>query len=1008
MKKINLAIVTILMTILLLGCKKNEKLVLQNNIDVDEYYNETSAEFVHDLAIEGMVLLKNDNEVLPLSNKDNVVLLGDGVRDYQAGGGGSGWVNSEYVIPPLVGMISKENQGKIELNEAIKSLHLRGAEITNEAITQSATNSNAAVIFITRNSEETTDRTADKGDYYLSNKEEELIKLSKSLFDKVIVVLNISGVMDTNFASVSETSVDGLLISWVAGQEGGDAIASVLVGDKSPTGKLATTFVNDYNNYLSSKEFNKNSHENYEEDIFVGYRQFETFDPSYSQVNYEFGFGLTYSKFDITNKKVQFKDNEFIVTADIKNTGNFNAKEVMQVYYSAPKGLIDQPAKELAGFVKTKLLKPGEKESVIVRFKLNDMASYDDLGKIEKSAWLLEKGIYKIYAGNSIKDASTYGTIYEHNLSDNIIVEKLSTQMTPIQLVRRIKSDLTYEELKIDKIHDIKKDEQTTILTKDFTKAFETISLQNYYNHTGSGTAVAFFSTLGAFLEFEIDVEEASDYNIRFKMANGGTDAFDVIDIKVNNNLVNNLNFDIHKTGDGANSNEWHFYEYTNTQKISLPKGKSTLRIESKGGRAPNISEVQLSPSNITLKDDVISVEQNNNLDALKPFTINFKDVYKNKDLMDDFIDQLTIEQLIALSGNPEGSQTIQSSTGVIGGSLGNLTIPQAESADGPAGIRLESKGVYYPSSTLLASTWNLELATEFGIRIGLEAKSKGISIWLAPGMNIQRNPLGGRNFEYYSEDPLVTGLFAKSVVNGVQSTGVYATIKHFAANNKEQNRFNSDSRISERALREIYLKGFEIVIKETDVSFVMTSYNLINGIKTAEDYSLINNILREEWGFDGVVMSDWWNSSVHVNELKSSANIKSWNPNSNEVLNAYKQGVITRENLHDNAKVILNAIMKTNAFGEINSIYDFGINTIKSDSYVFNENNEITYFIYTLETATYQIDVSNMKELKINGEVIDVLNEQFTDIELLSGKGIITIEFLDGNLKDVTITPYK
>ena len=198
---------------------------------------------------------------------------------------------------------------------------------------------------------------------------------------------------------------------------------------------------------------------------------------------------------------------------------------------------------------------------------------------------------------------------------------------------------------------------------------------------------------------------------------------------------------------------------------------------------------------------------------------------------------------------------------------IARLGIPGIQLPDGPAGLRInptregDEKTYYctaYPVATMLATTWNRELIEEVGIAIGDEVKQYGADVLLAPALNIHRHPLLGRTFEYFSEDPVVSGKVTASLVNGIQSNGVGATLKHFAFNNQETNRGNNDARMSDRTAREIYLKGFEIAVKESDPWAIMTSYNRINGPHTAESYELLEGILRGEWNYQGAVMTDW------------------------------------------------------------------------------------------------------------------------------------------------------
>lgn len=251
--------------------------------------------------------------------------------------------------------------------------------------------------------------------------------------------------------------------------------------------------------------------------------------------------------------------------------------------------------------------------------------------------------------------------------------------------------------------------------------------------------------------------------------------------------------------------------------------------------------------------------------------------VYKeNRELADEeamqFVNTLSVEELIDLAaGDPGKAQ---------GGNLGaaGISVPGSAGethrcaiekglasivlADGPTDLPGERYYQYctaIPVGTMLAQTWNRDLVQKVGTMIGKEMEQFGVTLWLAPGMNIHRNPLCGRNFEYYSEDPYIAGTIAAAMTNGVQSNyGCGTTIKHFACNNQEDNRMGSDSIVSERTIRELYLKGFEIAVKESQPLSIMTSYNLINGVHAANNHDLCTDVARNEWGFDGVIMTDW------------------------------------------------------------------------------------------------------------------------------------------------------
>ncbi len=1237
-------------------------------------------------ATEGMVLLENKDYALPIPKGEKVALFGKTQIDFVKGGGGSGDVTVEYVRNLLQGMQIKAGEDKLSLYQPLVDAYTNfynagnrhEMSLTSELVTGAANYADTAVVVIGRYSGEGSDRSANKGDYYLTDAETAMLRqINDAGFKKIIAVLNVGAIVDTSWIA-NYNNLDSVLLAWQPGMEGGLAVADILVGDVNPSGKLTDTFAKSYSDYPSSAGFNESKqYVNYTEDIYVGYRYFETFDPNYEKVNYEFGFGLSYTTFAIDNVKVTHNSQNFEVQADVTNTGSVAGKEVAQVYFSAPQGKLGKPAKELAAFAKTKLLAPGEKQTLTMTFAIHDMASYDDTGKVQKSAYLMEAGDYNIYLGNSIKNAGQNGIRYTYNQADLKIVEQLTEQIAPIQLEKRLLADGSYESLPTMKdvgvqipaegktrieaenyfkkhyhnvvdfsdngsicgmrvqtsdagnrwltyaldvaeagtyqlalgmsnqnnpianalkvyvnetplsgiILDIPKtggkwniQEMGPVLidlpqgktflklefTKDnFTDIVDYITLQKgdsieepgpYRPVSNSGTtkieAEHFSSKFfdvgteaitagpdiggtslknlhanGVWVNYALDVQQAGTYKINMRLANGLELRNDVATVFVNNTQQQDFQLNLPVTS--VDGNRWFNFQDFAPGTIELPSGKCVLRFvvnsimgnfdcftlepqtqddpsiqrhaitgetstfqaetyykkhpsvstetigagPAKGGTCLNNMDTNgrwvsyaldaetAGAYDVTFQiannyggtSDAIRVYVNNdlqpgiklavpstavpgndwfnfiesnpirvnlpagkctfkvicqnglgNLDTIR-FTkvsaaplrkalaqttskvksdkIMFADVFQDNSLMDAFIAQLTDVQLADLShGN---GPSIPGGTGSIG-DLKEYGIPAVQTVDGPAGVRLEKSCTAWPCSTLLACSWNIELLQQVGVAAAKEAKINGADIWLAPGMNIHRNPLCGRNFEYYSEDPLLSGKMAAAITKGVQSEKVAITIKHFAANNKETDRGYSDSRISERALREIYLKGFEIAVKEADPWSIMSSYNNLNGQETSENYALLNTILRDEWGFKGMVMTDWWNDSTAFREVKAGNDVKMASGDTPQVIGALKAGFLSRSELERNVKRILFTLMKTNAMDReiinprVHEITASGTSRIKAIDFAwkssvigmekcqdsdggFNptnsyEGNWLSYNINTAVAGTYQI----------------------------------------------------
>ena len=767
-------------------------------------------------ASEGMVLLKNQGDLLPFHTGQKLAVFGKACVDYVKGGGGSGDVTVAYTRNLMEGLKIKEQEGKVEVfwpaaryyEKEIRDQYAQGycpgmtvePEVPEELLTQAKAFTDTAIITICRYSGEGWDRKsiADKafaggdqslaqlsakifenGDFCLTEAEKKMVEKVKTAFPHVAVVLNVGGMLDTSWFKEDE-KISAVLLAWQGGIEGGLAAADILCGDVNPSGKLTDTFAGTLEDYPSSESFHESlDYVNYEEDVYVGYRYFESFPQAKEKVIYPFGYGLSYTTFEISVKDLKVEKDKVSVKAEVTNLGKRAGKEVVQVYYSAPQGKLGKPALELGAFEKSRLLAPGESQTMLLEFPVSSMGSFDDMGKISRSAYVLEAGNYSFYVGNSAENLEKWGEPW--NLGEDRIICQLTSKAAPYHLPKRLTGEGSYEMLPERKLEP------------------EPLGLP----------------------EQDMDLLEGMEPADR---------------------------------GYGQR-----------------------IRREMKA------SEKHL-----------------------------LREVAEGKLSLEEFMEQLSDRDLAELLGG-------QPNTGVANtygmGNLREYGVPNVMTADGPAGLRIKPQCHVYttawPCATMLACTWNTRLVEEIGAAGASEVKENNIGIWLTPAMNIHRSPLCGRNFEYYSEDPLVAGKMGAAMVRGIQSQHVAASVKHFACNNKESNRKDSDSRVSERALREIYLKGFEIVVKESDPWTIMSSYNLINGHRASENKDLLTGILRDEWGFKGIVTTDWWTRGEHYKEAKAGNDIKMGCGYPDRLLMALEKGLITREEIEICAKRILEMILK-------------------------------------------------------------------------------------------------
>jgi len=766
-------------------------------------------------AKEGMVLLKNEGGVLPFAKGTRLALFGKGTFDYVKGGGGSGDVTVAYItnlyegLKALGGHVNVEEELAAYYRDYVSAQYRQGnvpgmiaePEFPEELCAKARAFTDTAVIAISRFSSESWDRSveggttdgmanrgmADKGselyeygDFYLSDAEAFMVEQVKKHFPKVVVVLNVGGMVDTQWFFADE-QIQSVLMAWQGGMEGGRATAELLCGIGNPSGKLSDTFAKRLEDYPSTAGFHESAdYVDYTEDIYVGYRYFETLPGGAEKVNYPFGYGLSYTTFDWTVVSAKENGGQIKIQIRVTNTGDMAGKEVLQIYVEAPQGKLGKAKKSLVAFKKTGLLLPGEEQLLTIGFSVDSMASYDDLGKVAKSAYVLEKGDYLLHVGTSVRD--TMKLDYVYSVDEDRVTEQLSAKLVPTSLKHRLLADGTFEKLPLSEKND-----------PDYTA-----------------------------------LEPMGDLS------------------------------------------KW-------------------------GGEQPAVRAVER-----------IARRSRDRVN-----TLDFNLVAGGKVSLDEFVEGLTLEELAHLLGG-------QPNTGVANtwgfGNLPQYSLPNAMTADGPAGLRIKREcGVNttaFPCSTLLACTWDPEVTFAVGEAGAKEVKENNIAAWLTPAVNIHRSPLCGRNFEYYSEDPFLAGTMAAGMVKGIQSQHIAPSVKHFALNNKETNRKNSDSRVSERAAREIYLKVFEIIVKTAKPRYIMSSYNIVNGHRASECRDLLTGILRDEWGFDGMVSTDWWTYGEHYKEVKAGNDLKMATGYPERLLEAVEAGVLTREEMEVCVKRILRVIL--------------------------------------------------------------------------------------------------
>ncbi len=727
-------------------------------------------------AADGAVLLKNEGRVLPLDNGTRVALFGRIQTDYYKSGTGSGGlVNVDYVPSVLEALREESSLCVDETLAAVYEAWIAENPFDNgcgwgtepwcqvemvpdaDIVTAAAARNDVAVVVLGRTAGESRDNADVRGSYRLSDGEEALIAAVTAAFDKVVVLLNVGNMIDLEWAE--QYGVSAVMYLWQGGMYGALSAADLLCGKTAPAGRLPDTQLRTLEGHPAMSDFGNGERLLYCDDIYVGYRYFETFAPEL--VRYPFGYGLSYTTFDIAYA-AKAQDDAVTVTATVTNSGDREGREVVQVYYGAPCGRLGTPARQLAGYAKTRVLQPGESDVLTVTFPVAQMASYDDGGVTgHRSCYVLEAGEYVIFAGTDVRAAQPILTL----TLDETVVRQCEEALAPVQAFDRLCAE------------------------GDDRKAV--------YRPTPLRT---------------VDVETRMRERV---------------------------------------------------------------------------------PQDIPFTGDV---------------GIRLADVAEGRQTMEMFIAQLTDTDLCALmcGEGPCSPKANPGAVGAFGGmtrALQALGVPPMCVADGPSGLRMDdgSKATSFPNGTLVAATWDDALAEKLFAFAGEEMQAYRVDSLLGPGINLHRHPLNGRNFEYFSEDPLLTGKMAAAITRGIAKHGVGATIKHFCANNQEYERSSLDVVASERALRELYLRCFEIPVREGGANLsIMTSYNRVNGRWNASQYDLNTTILRGEWGFNGFVMTDWWAKSNDEGGDGSTENLRAMVRSQNDVFMVCADTLAQKHNLKE------------------------------------------------------------------------------------------------------------
>lgn len=737
-------------------------------------------------AREGMVLLKNNHHALPLKAGSTINPFGQGAAIFRLGCVGAGKINPRYGIRFEEGI---RKYSKLVMNDDLFEFYRANetdALPDEDLLRQAKAKSETAVVVLTRGTGESMDNKPIPGEYYLTEEERNLLKTVSGRFAKTVVILNTGYPIEMGW--IREYSIDAILWCGLPGMAGGRALAEILDGSVSPSGRLSDTWTFDYQDIPAAKNFyiapdgaDNSPMQNqiyvntvYEEDLYVGYRYFDTFN---KPVAYPFGHGLSYTSFEKSLIAGTEEDQSVRLEIRVKNSGNMPGKETVLLFASLPDGKLEQPARRLVAFGKTRELSPGDAEMLSLDIPRDQFKSYDE----EAARWIIEPGTITLLMGGSTQEAQP---VFSFDVSEDILIQQVKNRVVPPIDIRRLS----------------KRDPENT-----------------------------------------------------------------------------------------------------------YPQGLHSGAVQTQ--MLPYRRERAMTPEKRPVTGE-------------KPTQrITFPMVMEDESLLNAFVLQLSDYELARLSVGYRVGWGIDDN-GFAGmlcneGKIADLQIPEYYMADGNNGLNMHDATIGFPVSNLICATFNEELSFEEGKAIAREGRDLNLHCILAPALNLHRNPLCGRHAEYFSEDPFLAGRMAGQESAGFEAGGASSVMKHFIANNAENYRDKNQSLMSERAMRELYLRAFEIAMQVNVPDAIMTGYNPANGCYCAGDEELLEGILREEWGYPGYVMTDW-GSSTCCPPAPTAQGGNSWvapgtmdDTEPNMIVEGIQNGTVDRERVRANVRDMYGTIIR-------------------------------------------------------------------------------------------------